>query len=125
MGESIGVGDVPEAVAVGAKLVLRAEQFKADLLAKVTEITAKDQSPDVFPNPGDEFSQAFATTYTKNAHTLKGVLAGSSGGTSGGSSGGAPSSIGDAMVDVGNYITDAFVSLWQVDQQNSKNVGSA
>src|SRR5437879_3634859 len=116
MGESIGVGDVTQAIAAGAKLVLRAEQFQADLLAKVAEITAKEHQPDLFPTPGDEFSQPFAGTYTKNAHALEDLLVKPSGG--------ATPDIGEAMVGVGNYITDTFAAVWSTDQQNSQNVGS-
>ncbi|WP_194904693.1 hypothetical protein [Catenulispora rubra] len=116
MGESIGVGDVPQAIADGAKLVLRAEQFKADLAAKVTEISAKELQPDLFPKPGDEFSQNFAPDYTKNAHTLKDALVNPSGGTA--------SDAGEAMVGVGNFLTDTFAAVWTTDQQNSQNLGS-
>ena len=115
MGESIGIGDVSQAIAVGGKLTVRAEQFKTDLLAKVGEITAKHQ-PSLFPKPGDEFSQGFSDKYLKDAHALADVMVKPSNATA--------SNIGDSMVDVGTYVTDTFVDVWNVDQQNSHNVGS-
>ena len=116
MGESIGVDNVPQAIAAGAKLVLRAEQFKADLVAKVAELTAKENQKDLFPNPADEFSGPFAPTYLKNSHALQDMLVKPGGD--------AKPNIGEAMVDVGNHLTDTFSAVWTTDQQNSQDVGS-
>ncbi|MEY9863601.1 hypothetical protein ABH935_009254 [Catenulispora sp. GAS73] len=118
MGESIGVDGVPQAIASGAKLVLRAEQLQADLAAKVAEIKAKEHRQDLFPTPGDEFSTPFAPTYTKNSHSLQEFLAKPSANPE------ADPDIGGAMVNIGNYITDTFSAVWATDQQNSRNIGS-
>jgi hypothetical protein len=119
MGESIGIGDVTQALTVGAKITARAEQFQAEMAAKMAEIAAKEHSPALFPKPGDEFSQPFAENYGKDVHNLEQSLAQPTTGKSSGK----PPTIGHSLADIGTYVSSAFVSMWDIDQQNSQNLG--